>query len=381
MRNASQRSIVFLLTLTLGAILHQSRAEAKCARAQENWSLSAGEEIPARATLFYFAPNWTDAQTPPMVRADSVAIASEWKQVSKNEAFTTFRLRFDAGQAKSIHISKDGSSQRYSVTAWTAPKEGRVSGSIGTREQSAWTCSHTDIVPVKVKSQAQAFRVAWFDVRNGVIDFGSGSSIFPRSANRFWRNGADNKSQAHASFELGHSNCFGYNVPSKNLDAMQITVTPLYRDGSEGKAALLKPGKRNKQPEAPYAEEPVVPTTSVPMARPAPMVQVQTQETLPQPFTSEVLVLKRSANAASHVSLRLVGIALLLGTLFGLLIFRSHRRGVSTPRLVGTGTIVSLACGALAWAATLVCFPFWLLFAAGGLALLYGAARYLEVDG
>jgi hypothetical protein len=42
--------------------------------------------------------------------------------------------------------------------------------------------------------------------------------------------------------------------------------------------------------------------------------------------------------------------------------------------------VVSIACGTLAWAATLVVFPFWLIFVAAGVFVLLAAARFLKLD-
>ncbi len=371
MRNATQRSFLFVFTLVLGLAVQNDRAEAKCAGPQDNWSLSEGEAIPAKATMYYFVPSWHGDKEIPKVRANGAALRSEWKQVSKNEGFTSYRLTFDAGDASKVVVTKGAQSRTYPVRKWTAPDEGRLSGTLGTRLQDQWTCSHTDILPATVNSRARAFRVAWSDRRNGIHDFGSGTSIFPKEAGNFWRYG-DEKENTHASFELGHPNCFANNVPSENLEFLLASVTPLFRDGSEGRPVVLE---RSSTPdtlgegesEAPVAEE--APGVAPPVAVPA-------EEVVPLP----ALHLQGATESKPLVSTRLWAIALLLGALFGFLLFRSHRHGVPLARIVSTGAVVSLACGALAWAASVVCFPFWLLFAIGGLGVLYAAARYLEPD-
>lgn len=374
MRNATQRSLALVIALGASLLLGQATAEAKCAGPQANWSLNDGARLPAEATLYYFAPTWqADRLKAPTVTAAGTTLKATWKRASKNEAFATYKLSFDAGDAKQVVIKLGGDSQRHPIASWEAPKEGRVSGTLGPREQSRWTCSHTDVLPAKVRSKAQAFRVSWVDQRSGVEDAGHGSSIFPAHAERFWRYGSKTNPN-FATFQLGHPNCFAYNIPSDNLDFLSVRVTPLFRDGSQGKSIPLKQAKKAEEPKAepPIVEE-TVPATLPPVAAaPAPALD----------YVAPIapVTLDKPQPTASLIGARLIGIAILLGTLFGFLVFRGHRKGVPTLRLVATGIVVSITCGTLAWAATLVAFPFWLLFVAAGLAVIFVAGRILHLD-
>jgi hypothetical protein len=374
MRIATQRSIAIALAFVLSALVQQATAEAKCAGPQENWSLSDGERLPAKATLFYFAPTWyggqDDQQEAPRVMARDLEVKSTWRQVSKNDAFTTYRLQFDATGTKAVVIKMADHSQRHPIGAWKAPKEKNLTGTIGQRQKDSWTCSHTDILPATVKSQAHAFKVTWFDVRNGVIDFGHGSSIFPRSSRQFWSYG-DAPSSVTADFELGHPNCFAYNIPADNLNTIMVTVTPLFRDGSKGKSVTLKRGEPVTEEDD---EEPVADTSVEPEPEPVEAVVEQVEE------PTRLCGLANRNASAPKLKTRLFAIALLLGTLFGFLVFHGHRRGVPTLRLAATGSVVSIACGTLAYAATLVAFPFWLLFVAAGIFVILLAARFLKLD-
>ncbi len=375
MRIATKRSITIALTFVLSLLVNQAAVEAKCMGPQGNWSLSDGTTLPANATLFYFSPTWLGAEEAPKVMAGNVALKSTWQEASKNDAFTTYRLQFDAGDKKKVVIKLAADSRSYAIGAWQAPVEGHVTGTIGKREQSAWTCSHTDVLPAKVMSQAQAFQVSWFDLRNGYINFGLGSSIFPRSSRAFWSYG-DKKESANADFELGHPNCFANNIPSDNLDHIRVTVTPLFRDGSKGKAVTLKRG--GAVPEGsvkPEKEAPIVETTKE--------IESQAIEAAEQDVQPRGACRLRSVwlwKSQAKIGTRLFAVALLLGILFGFLVFRGHRQGLSTPRLVAAGSVVSILCGTLAWAASMVAFPFWLIFVAAGLFVLFLVARVLRLD-
>ena len=293
--------------------------------------------------------------------------------MSANKAFITYRLRFDAGGAKEITIRMGNSFQRHPVGSWKAPVEERVKGSLGRREQSSWTCSHTDIVPGEITSKAAAFRVHWIDVRNGTIDFGHGTSIFPRSSSGFWRYG-NKKRSASADFEFGHPNCFGTNLPSENLDFIQVTVTPLFRDGSQGKPVLLK---RVKGAAVSSAEAESEPPADPPVVE-SPIVDSIDESAAAETTTSAAPQLHKQAE--QPLPTRLFAIALLLGSLFGFLVFRGHKRGVPTTRLIAASSGVSLVGGGLAWSASMVSFPYWLGFLAAGLLLLALVARTLKPD-
>jgi hypothetical protein len=377
MRIATPRSIALALTFALSVLVHQASADASCMGPQGNWSLGEGASLPAEATLFYFSPSWNKDQLAPKVVAGKLNLKSTWQEVSTNDAFTTYRLRFNAGNAEQVTVETSGESHTYAIEAWKAPREKNVTGTIGKREQSSWTCSHTDNRPATVTSQAHAFRISWFDQRNGIIDWGHGSSIFPRSSGAFWSYNKEASSPA-ADFLLGHPNCFAYNIPSENLDTISVTVTPLFRDGSKGKPVTLKRGEfAPETSEETETEAPVVDDIEAPAPEAVEAVTDADQSEGPR------RVCKLGAPESSpsaKIKTRLFAIALLLGTLFGFLVFRGHRQGVSTLRLIATGAVVSIACGTLAWAATLVVFPFWLLFVAAGVFVLLAAARFLKLD-
>lgn len=359
------RPLAFLLALLLGVSLYEASAEAKCAGPGANWSLADGQDIPSQATLYYFAPTiWgqTEATPAPRVLADGEKLSSEWKEASKNEAFTTYRLSFDAGPASLVVIEHEGESRQHGVTDWKRPVERSLVGSVGPRLQDAWVCSHTDVLPVEVKSRAKAFRVHWLDVRSGVIDFGHGSSIFPASNEAFWRGGRAKSSKAR--FELGHPNCFDYNVPAKNLDFLMVSVTPLYRDGSEGKSIRLQPIKTVPEPK----QEPVVPAELPLPTKPETLVPLLDTVTPP-------LALEKGRVRASFFKARTIAIALLVGALFGLLAF-AGRQHLDLRRLLIAGSALSLGGAALALGASAVTYPLWLLFLAAALVVVLLAARF-----
>jgi hypothetical protein len=342
-----------LVGLTLLSLISAREARADCAAPSPQWSVLAGDVVPAKATLFYFAPRWQAVTIPPMVSAGGSAVPSTWSVESENEAFITYRLRFETSGKQWVKVSLEGRGDvRFRVEPWRRPAESATARALA-RKHDQWTCSHTDILPVEIDTRASAFRVEWFDTRSGSEDAGHGTAIFPRQAEEFfqWTASGEKIPDPIAHLELGHSNCFGgYSVPKDNLDHLSLRITPLYRDGTEG--AVLLVGGREEVLHCGLQS----------------VVEDLHDDRLAEPH--EVSSIARPLAAE-----RVWAVAAALGVLLGFAGFVVlRRRRASRRRAVVTALVGAVLCGALAVAAGLASFPYWLIHLAGGVVVVLASA-------
>lgn len=303
---------------------------------QAQWSVPEGGVLPAKATLYYFAPSWTTQAKAPTVLVDGHRVPSTWTLETKNDAFTSFRLRFKAKKgAAAVSINLGNDKVAYRVENWRAPKQAKVEAQVGNRVTDAWTCSFTDAWPVEIQSRAEAFSVHWAELRE---DGKKGTSIYPRYAARFW---GDFDDTGFAQLTIGHSNCFGHNVPAESMaHPLRLWITPLYRDGSTG-------------PRVEVLTTNTKVSNSLVVPNPAPSV-------VGQSVTDEA-GRAMLANSRGRLSMRLVAIALALGVLLGIAGSHALRRHTSW-RDLAVGIAVALPlCGGSALAAGLFIFPYSLL--------------------
>jgi hypothetical protein len=126
----------------------------------------------------------------------------------------------------------------------------------------AWTCSHTDAWMITA-TLAPAYRVTW-----NAID--SGTVVVPHDHGALFHGGGQ---EGVGRIGLGHLSCLGSTVPETQLDAgLQVTIEPLYPDGSVGPAwhgtlgerATVEPFIDEPEAVAPFIDEPeaVVPVAA-----------------------------------------------------------------------------------------------------------------------
>lgn len=214
------RRLTLPLTSLLALLATASPAAAECAAATAFAAPSDATALPPNPTLWIFAPRWED---------DSVEASAPMRR-GELESFGDVGVRAVRFEISAGTLDVRVGDREYHYRIDPAWSRGEAGPTLGPPRDiaSAWTCSYTDVVELRVESTAAAFEVSWQ----------GGRTVVPAHAERFWGEGYPRD----AAIQLGHVSCLGRTTDLRGRPRADVLhVTALYPDGSRANANVDRP--------------------------------------------------------------------------------------------------------------------------------------------
>lgn len=239
---------IVLLALALAASLiapqaYLPEAEASCAGPGPGFSPRAGTVMPAKGTLYFFAPRYDFDPTRERVaeeerkrgieRSISIAGATHVARViAETPFYYVAQIDYQASAAE-IEVKTDqrrAFSSSYPIGAAAAPNHTRVLDV--SRSKSSWTCSHTNTIDIQLEGNAIAYRLEWSDGTTTVVPYDS--RVFVPLWSSSVTHSDDPSPPPRQLIELGHLDCMGANVDPQLFATLRaFRLYALYADGGE----------------------------------------------------------------------------------------------------------------------------------------------------
>jgi hypothetical protein len=226
------------------AVAAPSAVRASCMSPQPFLAPGDGATLPADPMIFLFVPEglYGDARVTMAIdvaRAGS-AVAHQVEQVSRNPAFTTYRISLATRAPGDLQVAVDfqlGSAPlrsyaaRYRVAEEVPAAKPREPGLARPEyESSSWTCSYQSTWNLKPSVDAPAYRVEWAATAEAYAVGQRSFVVLPGHVGRFWRE--DHRPLGPPQLELGHLNCMDMTLAWPG-DRVWVGVWALSADGGE----------------------------------------------------------------------------------------------------------------------------------------------------
>lgn len=212
-----------------------------------------GQLVAPNPRLYRFEPKYGPQ---PAIRMESGGAPIEFRtEVHEVGDMRVTRLDVAIADGELDVLVEGERARRYVVGEDRAAR--RLSVARVAREQSAWTCSHTDGIAIELHAtDVAAFEVRWT---------GGATAIVAPSTSAFFATEPDASDAADVF--LGHENCVGDQIPPRLLGRRDFTLTAIYTDGRRRQVTLPVDGP--PADDTPAQVEPPAPPPS-PAPPPAP---------------------------------------------------------------------------------------------------------------